>query len=68
MKEISIISGEPFKAKVIRYSKSEHDKIVTSHVWLCKVNDHVYLAEDQKNENNNKENDIFAIVLKVKEV
>ncbi len=68
MKEISIISGQPFKSKVIRYSKSEHDKIVTAHVLLCKVNDHVYLAEDQKSENNNKENDSFAIVLKVNEV
>ncbi len=68
MKEVSIISGEPFKTKIIRYSKSENDKIVTAHVFLCKVNDHVYLAEDQKSENNNKENDSFAIVLKVNEV
>lgn len=32
MRNISIVDGEPFKAKVLQYSKSDFNKIVTSHL------------------------------------
>lgn len=67
MKELSMISGEPFRAKVLRYSRSEMNKVVATYAVLCQAGGHVYLAADKKDEHNRKENDLFAFVLKVED-
>lgn len=68
MKDIKIVSGEPVKAKVLGYSQTNLNKVVALYTFLYKVNDHVYLAEHEKNKFNHSEDDLFAFVLKVKNV
>jgi hypothetical protein len=67
MKDIKIVSGEPFRTKVIRYSYSKINKVVIRNMNLYKVNDNVYLSEFEKDEFR-WEDDRFVFVLKVKDL
>lgn len=68
MKNIAIVSGEPFNVKVFRYSYTKMNEVVYSNMVLYKVNDNVFLSEYKKDAYNRKEDDLFAIILKVKNV
>lgn len=67
MKDVKIVSGEPFKVKVIRYSYSKMNEVVIRNMNLYKVNDNVYLAEFEKDKSC-QEDDRFVFVLKVKDL
>jgi hypothetical protein len=68
MQDIKIITGEPFKTKVLKYSHTKMNEVVAHNMTLYKVNENVYLSEGEKCEYNHKENDMFTFVLKIKHV
>lgn len=42
MKDIILISGKPFRAKVFRYSYTKQNEVVETFMTMCKLSDNVY--------------------------